>query len=89
MPRFSVLSLLAGIARMTGHLLAYWKLLLIAVFFVSPVGPHLRWEYTYRDAYGHRSYVSCTYLGSSGFITPGYLDDCPVIAWLDARGFAP
>lgn len=83
------LSLLAGIARITSHLLDYWKLAFIAAFFLSPVGPHMRWEYTYRDTYGHRTYVSCTYLGSRGFITPDYLDDCPMIAWLDARGLRP
>lgn len=71
--------------RLLSAIIEHWKLALVIAFFASPIGPHLRWEYTYRDTYGHRSYLGCTYLGSRGFITPNIAPDCPVIAFLDAR----
>ena len=82
-------SITAIAARVIGALLDRWPLVLIILFFVSPVGPHLRFEYTYRGSYDHRNFVSCTYLGSRGFVTPSYMADCPVLAWLDSRGSRP
>ncbi len=85
--RILILRALAKVARLIGGMLGYWKLALIALFFLSPVGPHLRWEYTYRgdrDPFCQRSYTSCTYLGSRGFITPAITVDCPFII-LNAR----
>lgn len=82
-------SLTAIAARMIGGLLNHWPLAVVALFFLSPVGPHLRWEYTYRGYGDYRSYVSCTYLGSRGFVTPIFMDDCPMVAWLDSRGSRP
>lgn len=84
------LGILAFTARMIGSVLERWPLALVVLFFLSPEGPHLRWEGTYRGSYSHRTYISCTYLGSRGFVTPpyGYLDGCPVIAWLDAGDVA-
>ena len=82
---------IAFVARLASDLLQCWPLILIAAFFLSPVGPHLRWEYAFREVYGDRVYLGCTYLGSRGFVTPAYgtLDGCPVIAWLDARETRP
>ena len=71
--------------RFLSAVLEHWKLLLVIAFFASPIGPHLRWDYAYRDTYGQRSYLRCTYLGSRGFVTPNIAPDCPVIAVLDAR----
>jgi hypothetical protein len=68
------------------RLLQKWLVVLIAIFFLSPVGPHLRWEYQYRGANEYRTYSNCTYLGSRGFFKPGYIGNCPLIAWLDSRG---
>ena len=79
------MSIIGLIAKLIGWLLGQWKLIALIAFFVSPAGPHLRWEYQYREAYGHRAFISCTYLGSRGFITPDYVEGCPVIAWLDSR----
>lgn len=73
-----------GFFRLLGWLVKQWKLVLIAAFFLSPYGPHLRYEYTYREAYGHRAYLSCTYLGSRGFVTPAYVEGCPIFIMLDA-----
>lgn len=85
------LGVLAFVARMASDTLRRWPMILIAAFFLSPEGPHLRWEYTYRTIYGKRIYLSCIYLGSRGFVTPPYseLAGCPVIAWLDAGDKRP
>ena len=68
------------------RLLMKWPLLLIAAFFLSPVGPHLLWEYHYRGSRDVR--FNCSYIGSRGLVHPGYVEGCPYIAWLDARGGA-
>lgn len=85
--RIFILRALSKIARLIGRVVGYWKLALIALFFLSDTGPHLRVEYTYRgtsDPFGQRSYTSCTYLGSRGFVTPAFMVDCPIIAIFDA-----
>lgn len=79
------LFLLAFIANVISRLLERWPLLLIAAFFISPIGPHLRFAYTYSDAFGHRSYISCSYLGARGFVTPDLAPGCPLIVFLDSR----
>ena len=80
--QYSVLAILSrGLAKIFG----LWPFALIFVLYWSPVSPHLRWEYTYREVYGARVYIACTYLGAQGFVTPYGLHDCPVIAMLDAR----
>jgi len=81
-----ILFVLGGSARFISGLVGHWKLAALVIFFLSPVGPHLRWEYQYTQGYnGYRAYQSCTYLGSRGFITPDYVEGCPFVAWLDAR----
>ena len=82
-------SITAIVARMIGASIDRWPLVLIILFFVSPVGPHMRWEYTYRDTYGHRSYISCSYLGSRGLLPHRFTENCPFFAWIDARGARP
>ncbi len=78
--------LLAFVLRGVNYLLGYWLLLLIAAFFLSPVGPHLRIQYTYTQGpFGERSYVACDYLGSRGMIAARFGDQCPVLAIIDAR----
>lgn len=79
---------LAAFFRLLSEIVRQWKILALVLFFLSPIGPHLRWEYTYREVGSHRVYLSCTYLGSRGFITPDYVENCPFIAWLDARPWA-
>lgn len=76
----------ALILRGIGGLLGMWPLLLIAIFFLSPMGPHLRWSYEYRDlGASSRIYYACTYLGSRGFVRYMEGDDCPFIAMIDRR----
>lgn len=85
MNRHGCLSAASLLARGLSLLLGHWKLVLVAAFFLSPIGPHLRWSYVYRDGGGPRADVRCTYLGSRGFVTPSLAPDCPVIAILDSR----
>ncbi|MBI1208201.1 MAG: hypothetical protein GC191_13060 [Azospirillum sp.] len=86
-----VLAVGGGVARLMGSVLRRWPLILIAAFFISPSGPHLRVVYSYRGPASHPAYISCTYLGSRGFITPSYgvMGDCPLIAWIDAWEVRP
>lgn len=65
--------------------LNYWPLVIVAALYISPAGPHIRWEYQYRNVYDQRVYTSCTYLGSKGFVTPPYTGQCPLIKWIDVR----
>ena len=67
--------------------LQFWPHMLVAAFLISPIGPHLRFEYTYWGDIGSPSFIECTYLGARGFVTTNLLSDCPVFAWLDARDY--
>lgn len=79
--------LLSVLSRSVSFVLSHWLLALLALFLLSPIGPHLRWEYTYHRGYygSQKVFIRCTYLGSRGFITPEYVAGCPVIAFHDAR----
>lgn len=79
------LGMLSAALRGLGHAVQSFPILVLTALLASPVGPHFRTEYTYRDVYGHRSYVSCSYLGSRGVIASIYIEGCPFIAWLDSR----
>lgn len=84
----TALTLGAVAARSLATLLRRWPLVLIALFLISPVGPHLRLSYSYYEGRAHPNlFFDCTYLGSRGVITPafGTLDGCPILAWIDAR----
>jgi hypothetical protein len=83
--RLLLLSFLAKFLRLVSHITSKWLVLLIAAFFLSPTGPHLRAEYTYYEAGNTRIYLRCTYLGSRGFITPDFRGDCPLFAILNAN----
>ncbi|MEO0411736.1 MAG: hypothetical protein AAF221_07870 [Pseudomonadota bacterium] len=81
-----VFGMLGAGFHVLGHIIAQWKLIVIVAFFVSPVGPHLRWEYEYRAGYnGYRAHVGCTYLGSRGFVSFASASQCPVLVWMDSR----
>ena len=78
--------LLAHLSRFVSLLVDHWFVVLVVAFFLSPVGPHIRWEYQYREGYARKPiYISCTYVGSRGFVTPQFSDDCPLFVWLDAE----
>jgi len=77
----------AMIIRNLGSMITQWPMLLALLFFISPMGTHIRWEYQHRGSYDRPVYISCTYLGSRGFIRVPPHSDCPFIAWLDARRY--
>ena len=79
-------SKLSWLLNVLAFLLERWPLVLIAVFFLTPQGPHLRVSYAYYGTYEHPTYTSCTYLGSRGF-REAYGPDCPVVLWLDVAEF--
>ena len=83
--RFRALRIVAMLMRGLGQLLGAWPLLLIATFLVSPVGPHLRAEYTYEQRGSHRQMIACRYLGSRGWVDYVRYGECPVIVILDRR----
>ena len=73
------------ILRLSAFLLSQWKLISLLAFVASPVGPHLRFSFSYTLVSGERIYQSCSYLGSRGVIWPNLQPDCPLIAIIDSR----
>ncbi|MCI0466833.1 MAG: hypothetical protein L0Y57_07495 [Beijerinckiaceae bacterium] len=67
------------------RLLELWPLLLILGLYVSPVQPHLRWQYRYIPNGSDKIMIDCDYLGPRGFIKYRIGTRCPVIVVLDAR----
>jgi len=68
------------------YVLRHWLLFVIAALIISPIGPHLRWQYTYYDLGGGRkSMIDCVYVGSRGMVRKTFGEDCPFIAIIDAR----
>ncbi|CAA0099546.1 Uncharacterised protein [Halioglobus japonicus] len=79
------LRIVAMLLRGVGRLLARWPLLLLVGFLISPIGPHLRVQYTYELRGTHRQMLDCDYLGSRGFVTYVRYGECPLITILDNR----
>lgn len=82
----STLSVTEGVTRLLAFIVARWPIILIAAYMLTGTGPHLRVSYDYRGPYSDPVFISCTYLGPRGFITPAYgvMDTCPVIAWMSS-----
>lgn len=80
------LGLLSKLCHGISFLLNYWFIALLALAFVSPIGPHLRITYEYVGSHSAPHYTRCTYIGFRGFITPDIAPDCPLVALLDTRG---
>jgi hypothetical protein len=76
---------LAHVIRFIAGMLERWPLLLLAVVIVSPVTPHLRWNYAYEQRGTYRHMFACEYLGSRGFVNHVESGRCPVIAIIDTR----
>jgi hypothetical protein len=85
--KIAPLRILAMGLRGLGRLMNRWPLLLLVGFLISPVGPHLRVQYTYELRGSYRHMLDCDYLGSRGFITTVSYGECPLIVMLDARDF--
>ena len=79
-------SVAARFLRGITALLSAWPLILVIALFVSPVSPHLRWSYTYRDIdTNYRVYIACEYLGARGIVRYVSGDQCPLITVIDSR----
>lgn len=83
--KISLLRIVSMILRKLGGLISIWPLLLIAALVISPVGPHLRVQYTYELRGTHRQMIDCEYLGARGFTKYIRYGECPVIVVLDTR----
>lgn len=75
----------AGVLRGIAGILIRWPLLLFAVFILSPIGPHMRIQYTYEQRGTYRHMIYCEYLGSRGFVGFSAGDDCPLLTIIDRR----
>ncbi len=75
----------ASIIRSVAGILTRWPLLMVAIFIISPIGPHLRIQYTYEQRGTHRHMLSCEYLGSRGFVNFVARGGCPVFTIIDRR----
>ncbi|MCU7805675.1 MAG: hypothetical protein KZQ96_21015 [Candidatus Thiodiazotropha sp. (ex Lucinoma borealis)] len=77
--------LIAMVLRSLAGLLSVWPILALAAFFVSPIGPHMRWQYTYEQRGTHRQMIACEYLGSRGFVYYQRYGNCPFFTIIDRR----
>jgi hypothetical protein len=85
--RLPPLRRVALLIRGLGALLPLWPLILITGLVLSPVGPHLRIQYTYVGDYKYRqdNIIACDYLGFGGWVhVNGY---CRLFTILDRRDF--
>ncbi|MCU7829139.1 MAG: hypothetical protein KZQ85_08750 [Candidatus Thiodiazotropha sp. (ex Myrtea sp. 'scaly one' KF741663)] len=76
---------LARFIRGIAGLLERWPLFLLAVVIVSPIGPHVRWQYTYEQRGSDRFMLNCEYFGSRGFVKHVKVGRCPVFVIIDTR----
>ena len=80
------LRLVAMLLRGLVSLLSLWPLLLFGAFFLSPLSPHMRWQYTYEQRGDERHYIACEYLGARGFVRHvGHYGQCPFFTMIDRR----
>ncbi|MEO1192912.1 MAG: hypothetical protein AAFY02_14220 [Pseudomonadota bacterium] len=74
------------VLRMLAYVLRHWVVFVIAAILISPVGPHLRIEYSYVPLPGGgKSMKDCRYIGAQGWVTKTFGEDCPLIAIIDTR----
>lgn len=80
------LRLVAMVLRGIARSFSAWPLILIAAIVVSPISPHMRWNYHYQDfGSGNRIYTACEYLGARGYVSYMRDGDCPFITLVDRR----
>ena len=79
----SPLRFTADVLRGITKLLTLWPLLLVCVFFFSPISPHMRWTYTYQDYGQTRNYHRCEYIGPDGLVPYMHGDTCPFITLIN------
>ncbi|MEW8026302.1 MAG: hypothetical protein AB2806_00985 [Candidatus Thiodiazotropha sp.] len=83
--RMRSLKLAATFIRGLAASLALWPFMLLAAAVLSPVTPHLRWEYSYQEFGRQRIYVTCDYVGVRGIVTYHRGSECPLLVLIDLR----
>ena len=81
------LRLIAMLLRGLARLISQWPLLLMVGLLISPVGPHLRIQYTYEQRGSYRHMLDCDYFGARGVIRHARFGECPFIIVLDSRAY--
>lgn len=76
--RKRILSLFSGLFTCLKWALDNVRFILLIGLILSPIQPHLRWQYEYRSVYGERVIINCEYLSAYG-MTGVYFDACPVV----------
>ena len=79
----------ANALRALADLLDQWPLLLLAALLLSPVGPHLRVQYSYVPHGSYREMRACRYLGSRGWVEHVQDGRCPLVTIIDRRVIDP
>ena len=75
------LNITAMLLRSLVMLIRQWPLLLFVLIVVSPISPHIRWQYNYyRQGSGM---FNCHYMGTRGLVRYARSGDCPLIIWID------
>ena len=77
-------SRLAKFFRIVAALLSRWPLILLALFFYSPEGPHVWFATQERASANFADRMDCIYIGSRGIVR-AYIPGCPTVVWLDSR----
>ena len=72
--------------RALAYVLKHWFVFLIAAVLISPVGPHIRIQYTYVPGWAdHKTMLDCRYFGPRGMVRKTFGTDCPFFAVIDTR----
>jgi hypothetical protein len=77
------LNLTAMLLRLLVVLIKQWPLILVVLVIVSPISPHIRWQYNYYHDDGYK--FNCHYMGTKGLVRYARTGDCPLIIWIDYR----
>lgn len=77
------LNLTAMLLRLMVVLIRQWPLILIVLAIVSPISPHIRWQYNYHRNDSYK--FNCHYMGTRGLVRYARTGDCPLIIWIDYR----
>lgn len=74
-------------AFVISDLVRLWWVLAVIAAIASPIGPHILWDYQYRQysPNSSRSYFNCRYFGSRGFVSPDAPAGCPLFIFIDSR----
>lgn len=83
--RLHPLRWLAMVLRLFAHLLKAWPLLLILLMLLSPITPHLLWEYDYRQVGTHKYKTQCRYIGVHGLKSQPAYGDCAFIQFINTH----